>query len=142
MSTWRPRGRWSSSKRAAWSLKGDRVEAQDLVVSVGPLAGLGEGEEPQGAGSDAAGGGGLGAIMVVKRQQGTFASVTMGQIRASGSSAKADLPPWLGRQRRLLLLPAADIAARWHGAASCHNRTLAVQQKKLLDHLDACLFRR
>jgi hypothetical protein len=48
------------------------------------LAGVVEGEEPEGAGSDAIGRGGLGTIMVVKRQQETFAPVTLGHIRSHG----------------------------------------------------------
>jgi hypothetical protein len=43
-----------------------------------------EGEEPEGAGSDAIGRGGLGTIMVVKRRQETFAPVTLGHIRSHG----------------------------------------------------------
>jgi hypothetical protein len=43
-----------------------------------------QGEEPQGAGSDATGRGGLGTIMGVKRQQETFEPVTMGDIRSHG----------------------------------------------------------
>ena len=44
------------------------------------LAGLVEGEEPQGAGSDAARGRGLGTVMVVKRQQETFEPVTLARV--------------------------------------------------------------
>ena len=47
-------------------------------------AGLGEGKEPQRAGSDPIGRGGLGTVMAVKRQQETFELVTLGHIRSHG----------------------------------------------------------
>jgi hypothetical protein len=51
--------------RLSARLRGHRVEAARLALSVGPVAALGEGQEPESAGCNARGGGGLGALTLL-----------------------------------------------------------------------------
>jgi hypothetical protein len=54
-------GRWCSRTRARWGLRA-RVEAARLVLPFGPFARLAQDEEPERAGSNTGGGGGLGPL--------------------------------------------------------------------------------
>jgi hypothetical protein len=85
MSTWR-RGAGGVRSCLPHGARRDRVEAQGLVVSVRPLAGLAQVQEPSSSSSDTTSRRGLGTIMVVKGKQKTFAPV---MLAASAPTAAA-----------------------------------------------------
>jgi bifunctional non-homologous end joining protein LigD len=84
-STRRLRVRWSSGNACRMGLEGIRDEAQGLVVSVRSLAGLGEGEEPQGARSDAIGRGSGAKLLSAARRSAVYLHVPFIASSTAGS---------------------------------------------------------